>query len=345
MREAGSPMMATGLLDDLTAAQREAVTHADGPLLVLAGPGSGKTRVITRRVAFLMEQGVRPWNILAITFTNKAAGEMRERVESLAPGATVWISTFHSFCGRMLRRYADRVGLGPNFSIYDTDDRLRLIKKVLAELEFDSTRFSPSGLEREISRAKNDLVDPDLYRREARDFFQQVVAQVYHRYQQRITEQIAADFDDLLCHMAKLLREHPDVRNELNERFRYVLVDEYQDTNRPQYEIARGLSVGHSNLCVTGDPDQSIYGWRGANLNNLLGFEQDFPSAKVVRLEQNYRSTQHILRVADRLIRFNRRRKHKELFTENPQGQRVAVTAAADGMVEAMGVARRIREA
>jgi DNA helicase-2/ATP-dependent DNA helicase PcrA len=327
------------LLTDLTPAQREAVTHGEGPLLVLAGPGSGKTRVITRRIAYLLDQGVRPGQVLAITFTNKAAEEMRRRVDDLVPGSRVWVSTFHRFCSRLLRTYADAVGLEPNYSIYDTKDRLRAIREVLRQLELDATHFSPDRIEGAISRAKNDLLGPEEFAARKGDYFQQIVARVYPHYQQSLRDANAADFDDLLLHTASLLRDNPEIRAELDERYRFVLVDEYQDTNRAQYTIARALSVNQPNLCATGDPDQAIYGWRGANLGNILQFERDFAGTRVARLEQNYRSTKSILAVADHLIRFNVRRKAKGLFTENPPGERVRLTQYANEWDEARSIA------
>jgi len=274
-------------LDRLNDAQRQAVTHGDGPMLVLAGPGSGKTRVITTRVAYLLRQGVSPWQILAITFTNKAAGEMRERTEAMVGRAGVWISTFHSMCVRLLRRYAEPAGIRSNFSIYDTDDRLRLVRNVMKELNLDPTHWRPPAVEAEISRAKTDMLDAAAYEKEAHDFFRQTVARVFRLYETRIREANALDFDDLLLVMANLLRRAPEVRAELDNRFRYVLIDEYQDTNLAQYAIARALSVDYPNICATGDPDQSIYGWRGANIQNILKFEDDYPNCLVVRLEQN----------------------------------------------------------
>ncbi|MEO6810960.1 MAG: UvrD-helicase domain-containing protein, partial [Isosphaeraceae bacterium] len=312
---------------DLTPAQREAVAHVDGPLLVLAAAGSGKTRVITRRVAHLLQQGISGHEILALTFTNKAAGEMRERIEALAPKAGVWVGTFHALCARLLRRYAPLVGLDRNFTIYDQGDRLRAVKQVMERLGLDDLGVPPERVDAAISRAKNDLASPEtLARRGDGDHVAAVVARVYQAYQDRLRESSAVDFDDLLVHLVTIVKTHKDVRKELDARFRYVLVDEYQDTNLAQYAIVRALSIDHPNLCVTGDPDQSIYGWRGANLSNILDFEQDYPGCKVVRLEQNYRSTKNILRVADHLIQFNKRRKPKALTTENPDGPPVELT-------------------
>ncbi len=265
------------LLADLTPAQCEAVMHVEGPLLVLAGAGSGKTRVITRRVAYLLSQGIRPSSILAITFTNKAAREMRNRVDSIAPGSPVWVSTFHSFGARILRQYADRLGLDKNFTIYDQDDRNRIVKSALEAANIDNTHYSPERVQAAISRAKNQLLRPPAFAARATDFFDQVVARVYPYYEKKLRDANALDFDDLLLWPALALAPNSDLRAELDARFRYVLVDEYQDTNQAQYAIVRGLSKDHPNVCVVGDPDQSIYKWRGSDIRNILDFERDFP--------------------------------------------------------------------
>ena len=330
------------VIEDLTAAQREAVTHVDGPLLVLAGAGSGKTRVITRRVAYLLAQGIPSERVLALTFTNKAAGEMRERIDALVPRSRVWVGTFHGFCARMLRTYAPLVGLEPGFSIYDQNDRVRTLKDVMDQVGWDIPGWTPERVEAAISRAKNDLVDPGVWKRRAADRKDGLLAQVYEAYEARLRAASAVDFDDLLVHMVAILKEHKDVRAELDRRYRYVLVDEYQDTNLAQYAIVRALSVDHPHICVTGDPDQSIYGWRGANLANILEFERDYPGCRVVTLERNYRSTKNILSVADHLIRFNRRRKPKSLLTENPQGAPVELAVYPRESDEAEGVAGKI---
>ena len=331
------------LLADLTPAQREAVTHVDGPLLVLAGAGSGKTRVITRRVAYMLGKGIGGANILALTFTNKAAGEMRERIAALVPDAGVWVGTFHGLCARLLRSYAPLVGLDRGFTIYDQADRLRAVKGVMERLDLDGVGVTPEKVDAAISRAKNEMVPPErLATWGDNDHVSAIVARVYKAYQERLRESSAVDFDDLLVHMVTILREHPTVRADLDARFRYVLVDEYQDTNLAQYAIVRALSVDRPNLCVTGDPDQSIYGWRGANLNNILEFEHDYAGCKVVKLERNYRSTKNILRVADYLIRFNRRRKPKDLTTQNPDGDPVELAIYATEADEAEGVAAKI---
>jgi DNA helicase-2/ATP-dependent DNA helicase PcrA len=339
------PKPTVDLLADLTPAQREAVTHFEGPLLVLAGAGSGKTRVITRRIAYLLQQGVKPYNILAITFTNKAAGEMRQRVEALVPNSRVWISTFHSLGARLLRQYAERLGLGRNFTIYDQTDRNRLVKDALEAADIDNVRFTPERIQAAISRAKNQLLGPEKYAATAGDFFAQTVAHVYPVYEKKLRDANALDFDDLLLWPALALKHDAELRAELDARFRFVLIDEYQDTNHAQYAIARGLSVDYPNICVVGDPDQSIYGWRGSDIKNILDFERDFPGARILTLERNYRSTKSILRAASHLIAHNKQRKPKDLITENPVGQPVAVLTFETGLDEAEGIARRIRDA
>ncbi|MEN6451129.1 MAG: UvrD-helicase domain-containing protein [Thermoguttaceae bacterium] len=329
-------------LEGLTDAQREAVTHFEGPLLILAGPGSGKTRVVTHRVAWLLEQGVPGHQVLALTFTNKAADEMAARIERLAGDPTVWVGTFHRFCARLLRKYASFVGLRENFTIYDTEDSLRAMRQALGRLRIDADRYTPESIAKGISWAKNNLITPDKYQPRAGHALGNVIQQAYPAYQGQLAGSNAADFDDLLLHVATLLRDNPEVRASLDERYRFVLVDEYQDTNLAQYAIARALSVDYPNLAVTGDPDQSIYGWRGANLNNILEFERDYPAVHVVRLEQNYRSTQRILQVADELIRHNVRRKQKALYTHNSLGSPVRLVSYATQRDEAEGIAARI---
>ena len=330
------------LLRDLTGPQREAVLHHDGPLLILAGPGSGKTRVITHRIARMLADGVTGRQILALTFTNKAADEMRLRVQRLAPGSQVWIGTFHRFCARLLRKYAPLVGLEENYTIYDTGDSARALHRTVGELHVDAAFASPESIAREISWAKNNLIVPSRYPVRAGNPLGSVVQRIYPAYQAKLAASNAVDFDDLLLHVATLLREADEVRAALDERYRYILVDEYQDTNLAQYAIARALSNDYPNLAVTGDPDQSIYGWRGANLNNILDFEKDFPDVRVVRLERNYRSTQRILRVADDLISHNLRRKKKALFTENEAGERVRLVTYRTHKDEAEGIAAEI---
>jgi DNA helicase-2/ATP-dependent DNA helicase PcrA len=333
------------LLDCLTDPQREAVTHRDGPLLVLAGPGSGKTRVITHRIAWLIENGVPASQIVALTFTNKAADEMQRRIAELSPGSRVWLSTFHRFGAMLLRRYAPYVGLQPNFTIYDTSDSRQTIKRVIEARDINTLNYSPERIADAISDAKNKLITAERYEPRSSSMLGRVVAEVYPAYQERLLSSSAVDFDDLLLHVAQLLYEHPEIRAELDERYRYVLVDEYQDTNRAQYVILRALSTDYPNLAVTGDPDQSIYGWRGADLKNILEFEHDYPNVRIVRLERNYRSTKSILRVADALIRHNKRRKKKDLWTENDDGALVRLAAYADQDHEAADIAEQIRAA
>ena len=339
---------AAELTEGLTEPQAEAVAHVDGPLLVVAGPGSGKTRVITRRVAYLVRAcGVPPWHVLAITFTNKAAGEMRERVAQLltekqARAATV--STFHALCARLIRQHADRVGLPPGYSIYDTGDQKAAIKTALSELEINPKNFAPASMLASISNAKNELLGPAAYQATANDFHKRTVAKVYAKYQQILARNSAVDFDDLLMKTVELCGNHPDVLAELQDRFRYILVDEYQDTNRAQFMIADFLARSHHNLMVTGDPDQSIYGWRGANIRNILDFEDSYPEAKTIALEQNYRSTGTILAAADALIANNQRRKKKRLFTDNPDGAPVSITKAYDQDQEAQFLAEKLKE-
>jgi DNA helicase-2/ATP-dependent DNA helicase PcrA len=341
----GTGRMPADLLSDLTPAQVEGVTHFGGPLLVLAGAGSGKTRVITRRVAWLLQQGVPSRSILAITFTNKAAGEMRQRVEALVPGCSVWICTFHSFGARLLRIYADRLQLDRNFTIFDQDDRKKVLKDAVeAGLEYES-KFTPDQIGGAISKAKNQLITPSQYAAKSHDFFAETVARVYPVYERKLRAANAVDFDDLLLIPALALRNNPELRSELDARFRFLVIDEYQDTNTAQYEVARRLSVDHPNIFVVGDPDQSIYGWRGADLRNILDFERDFPNAKVIALEKNYRSTKAILHAASALIDHNRERKKKSLVTDNPEGKPVRVVQYNDGLEEADQTAVAIRSA
>ena len=333
----------------LTPNQRAAATHVDGPLLVLAGPGSGKTRTVTHRIAYLLEQGVQPWQVLAITFTNKAAREMGERVSALVGDAPVLVTTFHKFCARVLRRRAGIVGLDSNYSIYDTGDQRRAMKEVISDLDFDPGHYPPDRVLGIVSNAKNDLVTPEQFKRQfdssVGDHFRAVVSQAYPKYQAALKAANAVDFDDLLMHVALMLSEEEMLREQLGDRYRYVLVDEYQDTNVAQYRIVSALAAQHRNLCVTGDPDQSIYGWRGAKIANILNFERDFPEAKTVRLEQNFRSTKAVLEVADRLIGFNRQRKAKVLTTDNPDGDAVRLLKFDDGIAEADHVAEQIEAA
>jgi DNA helicase-2/ATP-dependent DNA helicase PcrA len=339
-----APADPTPILESLTAAQLAAVTHVEGPLLMLAGPGSGKTRVVTHRIAYLLAQGIPARQILALTFTNKAADEMRRRLERLAPEQPVWVGTFHRFCARLLRQYASLAGLSANYSIYDTDDSAKVLNQALDDLAHEITHYTPDQISRGISWAKNNLIGPDDYEPTPGNPLGSVVAEVYPHYQRRLIESNAVDFDDLLLHVARLLRESPELRATLDARYRYILVDEYQDTNLAQYAIVRALSIDYPNLAVTGDPDQSIYGWRGANLSNILEFEHDFPNVAVVRLEQNYRSTKSILRVADQLIGHNVKRKEKALFTDNDEGSPVRLIVYPTQRDEAEHIAQLIAE-
>ncbi len=334
--------------DDLTATQWAAVNHFEGPLLVLAGPGSGKTRVITRRMARLVERGVDPQQILAVTFTNKAAEEMADRVKRLAGGVPVAVSTFHRFCARLLRDHAELVGLQANYTILDTTDQKQVIRSVLDELNLDAVHFPPARISGQISRAKNEQQTAESLLLDSvnrvGNHFSEVVARVYPRYQEFLLKANAVDFDDLLLHVQQLLSDNPELRRQLDDRYRFVMVDEYQDTNLVQYGIVRLLSHDHRNLCVTGDPDQSIYGWRGARIDNILRFEQDYPDATVVRLEENFRSTAAILRSADQLIAHNQLRKAKSLVTQNPEGDPVQLLVFASAHDEAHGIAASIHE-
>ncbi len=332
------------LLDGLTPAQREAVEHVEGPLLILAGPGSGKTRVVTFRVAYLLAQGVPAGEILALTFTNKAAEEMRGRVDQLAPGQAVWVGTYHRFAARLLRRYAPLVDLKENYTIYDADDSARLLRGVIRRLNVDTAHLTPDSIATAISWAKNNLITPEQYQPRPGHPLGSLVARIYPAYQAELAKSNAADFDDLLLHVAAILRENPQLRRDLDDQYRFVLVDEYQDTNLAQYAIARALSIDHPNLAVTGDPDQSIYGWRGANLKNILDFEKDFPDVHVVRLERNYRSTKRILRAAAELIARNVKRKEKSLYTENAEGPPVRLVTCADHREEAQRIAALIAD-
>jgi len=332
------------LLDGLTEPQRQAVTHIDGPLLVLAGPGSGKTRVITHRAAYLAWTATQPHHILAITFTNKAANEMAQRMQQLDVGRGLTCATFHSFCARLLRIHAERANLRPNFSIFDQADQVAAMSEAVARTGLSKENFPPARILNKISAAKNEMISWQQYADDAYDWQEKRIADLYAAYETVLAEQNALDFDDLLTKTALLLGNDPELRDQLQQRYRYILVDEYQDTNHAQYLIARGLALDHENLCVTGDPDQSIYAWRGANLHNILQFEEDFPNAVVVRLEQNYRSTPQILTAADAVISHNRKRKEKKLWTANNDGPAVAVTECQDGHTEAAYIASQIRQ-
>jgi len=344
-----APGVPVDILRNLTDAQREAVLHGEGPALVLAGPGSGKTRVITRRIATLIARGVPPWRILALTFTNKAAGEMRERVSKLVAREDgsrtgLVVATFHSHCAGILRRFGDRIGLQPGFSIYDSGDQKDAVKAALEEAGLSTTQWTPASVLSEISDAKNRLLDSAAYLANANDFWSRSVAKAYKAYEDVLARSNAVDFDDLLLKVALLLRQDAEVREMLQSRHRWVLVDEYQDTNHAQFVIAHALAESSRNLFVVGDPDQSIYGWRGADISNILEFEEQFPGARVIPLGENFRSTGHIVRASAGLIGHNRRRKHKELTTSLGDGAPVRILKANEEHEEADKVAEFLEE-
>ena len=332
------------LLADLTEPQRTAVLHRDGPLLILAGPGSGKTRVVTRRAAHLACTVALPSQILAITFTNKAVREMKERINTLGTGTGMTVCTFHAWSARLLRQYHDQAGVARRFTIVDRDDRRKLLKQAVEACNLSTTNWSPARVERTISNAKNDLRTAEGLAAAELNWEDRTIARVYSSYEQLLAKMEALDFDDLLMRAALLLTRDREVRGELEDRFRYVLIDEYQDTNAAQYVIARLLTRQRRNICATGDPDQSIYGWRGANLGNILNFERDYPDAKVVRLEQNYRSTKRILSAADAVITGNPRRILKMLWTKNEDGQAVRVVECESHEDEAALIAQSIAD-
>lgn len=334
--------------DTLNKPQKEAVFHTEGPLLILAGAGSGKTRVLTHRIAYLIEEkGVNPWNILAITFTNKAAEEMRQRVDSLVGiGAeSIWVSTFHSMCVWILRRYIDRLGYDNRFTIYDTDDQKTLMKEVCRKTDIDTKRFKERMLLSVISSAKNEMILPEEFELNAGgDFVQLKIAKVYKEYEAQMRANNALDFDDLLVKTVQLLETQPDVRENYQERFRYIMVDEYQDTNTVQFRLVSLLAGKYRNLCVVGDDDQSIYKFRGANIRNILDFEKEFSDAKVIKLEQNYRSVGNVLEVANSVIRNNKGRKEKTLWTDNEKGEKIRLRQFDTAYDEAQFIAEDIKD-
>lgn len=326
------------IFSGLNQAQQEAVACLEGPLLIMAGAGSGKTRVLTHRIANLLEHGVAPYSILAITFTNKAAAEMRERVENMigSYAKEIWLSTFHSFCARFLRREIEATGMYKgNFVIYDSGDSQTVVKKVIRELNLDEKQYNPGSIRNAISSAKNQMLGPIAFESQASDFYQKKISEVYKRYQAMLRENNALDFDDLLLVTVSLLSESQEIREKYQRRFRYILVDEYQDTNGAQYQLTKLLADGCRNLCVVGDADQSIYGWRGADISNILNFEQDYPDAHTIMLEQNYRSTKNILAAANAVIDNNPNRKKKRLWTDNSQGDKITTYLASDERDEA----------
>jgi len=335
------------IFEGLNEPQEEAVRSVEGPLLILAGAGSGKTRVLTRRIAYLIgEKGVSPGQILSMTFTNKAAGEMKARVEQLLNRSSrgMWIGTFHSLCSRMLRSGAEHVGLQSNFAIYDSDDQLTLLRRVIRDQEISDTQFPAARIRARISQEKSKMMDPQGFATQASTFYEQQVARIYRQYQESLKQNNAVDFDDLLMLTVKLFRENTEILATYQERFKYCLIDEYQDTNRPQYLLANMVVEKHRNICVVGDDDQSIYAWRGADLRNILDFESDYPEAHVVRLEQNYRSTQVILDASNSVIRNNLGRKGKDLWTDRPGGQKVRLHKCNDERDEGRWVASAMQE-
>ncbi|HHV63934.1 MAG TPA: DNA helicase PcrA [Peptococcaceae bacterium] len=334
-------------LQDLNPVQREAVESGEGPLLILAGAGSGKTRVLTYRIAHLIAKGVNPWNILAITFTNKAAKEMKDRIEGLIGEESegLWVATFHATCVRILRREISHLpGYTRSFVIYDTSDQLALIKDCLKVLNLDEKKFAPRAILSLISEAKNKLLDDSSFAAEASDYFQEKTAEVYRLYQSKLKANNALDFDDIIMLTVKIFREFPDVLEYYQEKFQYILVDEYQDTNHAQYVFINLLAKRYRNLCVVGDDDQSVYGWRGADIQNILNFERDYPEAKVFKLEQNYRSTQRILQAANEVVKNNYYRKEKSLWTENAEGDEIVLYQAQNEHDEARFVMEQIRQ-
>lgn len=334
--------MDEALLKGLTSSQKQAVGHRDGALLVLAGPGSGKTRVITYRIAALIDSGIRPYNICAITFTNKAAEEMRQRAAALGASGGAHISTFHSFCVRVLRRYGEAAGVRPNFTIYSDRDQRQCMKQAVKDCQLDSTNFPPARMLDAVSTLKNKLIGVEGFEADAEGYFSRSLAQVYKRYQHLLTERNGLDFDDLLMRVALLLEDKVDICRELADRFQYLLIDEYQDTNHAQYRLAKALAKQHGNICATGDPDQSIYRWRGADIRNILAFERDWPDATTIKLEENFRSTAAILKAADSLIARNANRKQKNLVAVRTDQGKVVAESFDDERAEADGVARQI---
>ncbi|WP_425440907.1 DNA helicase PcrA [Sediminibacillus halophilus] len=335
------------LLKGLNEEQRRAVTHTEGPLLIMAGAGSGKTRALTHRIAYLLgEKEVSPRSILAITFTNKAAREMKDRVYQLVgpDGANIWVSTFHSMCVRILRRDIDRIGINSNFSILDSSDQLSVIKQILKDLNIDPKKFEPRAMLGAISSAKNELVTPDEYSKTVGSFYEKQIAEVYERYQKTLRKNQSLDFDDLIMQTINLFDRVPEVLEYYQRRFQYIHVDEYQDTNHAQYYLVKQLADRYQNLCVVGDSDQSIYRWRGADIQNILSFEKDYPNATTVMLEQNYRSTKSILDAANTVIKNNSGRKPKNLWTENNEGSRIRYYQAATEQDEGLFVADKVEE-
>lgn len=335
------------LLDGLNKEQQQAVKTTEGPLLIMAGAGSGKTRVLTHRIAYvLLEKGVNPYNILAITFTNKAAREMKERIAAILGGAAddIWISTFHSMCVRILRRDIDRIGINRNFTILDTADQLSVIKGIIKDKNIDPKKFDARGILGSISSAKNELIDAKEYSKLVGNYYEKIVSDVFEEYEKRLLKNHSLDFDDLIMKTIQLFHRVPEVLEYYQRKFQYIHVDEYQDTNKAQYKLVNLLAAKFKNLCVVGDSDQSIYGWRGADIANILSFEKDYPNAKVILLEQNYRSTKNILHAANEVIANNANRKPKNLWTENMQGEKIRYYRADSEQGEALFVTGKIKE-
>ena len=338
--------MGSSIIDELNEKQKEAVLQTKGPCLVIAGAGSGKTKVLTHKIAYLIEkEGVRPWNILAITFTNKAANEMKERVENLIGDVAkdMWIGTFHSICVRILRKYIDRIGFTSSFVIFDTSDQRTLVKQCLKQLNIDDKMFSDRAVLSEISNAKNDMLEPNQYKlRTNGEFRKETISQVYEIYQRKLKENNAIDFDDIINYTIKILSENPDILEYYSDKFEYVLVDEYQDTNKAQFTLISILAARHGNITVVGDNDQGIYSFRGADIKNILNFEKDFPGTRIIKLEQNYRCTQNILDAANAVIKNNETKYEKKLWTENGKGQMISIYRGNDEYDEANFIVENI---
>ena len=335
------------VLEGLNKEQARAVQHTDGPLLIMAGAGSGKTRVLTHRIAYLIEEkAINPWNILAITFTNKAASEMRDRVTSLVKngGQDVWVSTFHSLCVRILRRDIDRIGYSRSFTIADPAEQQTLMKRILKDMNIDPKQYKPKSILAAISQAKNELVDDIQFEKRNKGFYQEIVARCYKVYQAELRQSECLDFDDLIMQTVRLFQEDPETLQYYQNKFQYIHVDEYQDTNHAQYQLIKLLGARFQNVCVVGDVDQSIYGWRGADISNILSFEEDFPESQTIYLEQNYRSTKTILQAANSVIENNSQRKEKDLWTDNDQGEKVSYYRAQSGEDEARYVVTKIKD-
>ena len=336
------------LIQDLNNKQQEAVLQTEGPCLIIAGAGSGKTKVLTHKIAYLMaEKYIKPWNILAITFTNKAANEMKQRIESLVGDAVndMWIGTFHSICVRILRKYIDRIGFDNSFIIFDTSDQKTLIKECLKQLKIDDKLFTDRAVLSEISNGKNEMLEPKAYSTKYEgDYRKEIIAQIYELYQRRLKENNAVDFDDIINYTIKILTENPDVLEYYTDKFQYVLVDEYQDTNKAQFMLISILASRHGNITVVGDNDQGIYSFRGADISNILNFEKDFPGTKIIKLEQNYRCTGNILKAANAVIKNNQVKYDKKLWTQNDEGNLPSIYLGDDEYNESNYIVSKINE-